>query len=314
MNNRVNSLLMNWGNQILELDLILRKYWDTIDFVKLTTAWIISEGYSNDYSNCFSNNEIQKIVKMCNEFWVNTYLWWWVIEDGYKNWNFNLNEFIKKLKLLWINTVEISNRYWLWISDKEYRQLIISFKSEFENILIEIWSKWANIPKNPYSDYQKWLEDIEIAEELWVNKIIVEWWKWQVWFYNKQGQVITLLLWIILEKAFKDFWKNWVIIEAYEEKSRNYLLNLFWSNINIWNIPVWLWHLKKLEPKRLELISILQQNEEKLWIIIKEVLKISKIHNINPNLLLFDNKMCNIDLREWLNKELYRELEKICKL
>lgn len=272
------------------LDIYKWELWKTIDLVKIASQ-AITDYWCRD-------SDITYLSSKLREVWIWCYLWWWVTEKWIKRiW---LSYTIKSLKSKWVSAIEISRDDWEKRSEKEFKQLVRQLSQEFESVIVEIWTKEYN---DAFSkDYKAWEESINIALESEADSVIIEWWMWAYWIFDKNSRVKTLLFLYLIRKYLKSWSNKEIIIETWTRKLQKYIISLLWPNVKLWNIPLITselmptWDVPYLNNLREDSKNTYSSNLlDSFFELIDIIFALCEENNIDPNYFFFSERFYDLD-------------------
>lgn len=288
---RNNSLIVFDSDDIeIAWDIIQSWALETIKYVKFH-SWSLMD----------RDIDIWEAVESVQEFtmkWIECYVWWWVIDSDLDFYSFKTT--IENIKRLWIEIVEVTNSEWRLANPKKIEEVINILSWEFDKILIEVWTKddYDKFSK----DYDAWNRAIDNAVESGADEIVIEWWMWNVGIYTDENETKTLLLANILKRLKENGYQDKVIIEAWNKTLQSNIINLFWSDVTLWNIqPHNLWFVNYMRKQLISQKGLLEEFSE----LIDMLFKLCKKHKIDPNYFFFNNKFYD------LNRNLQRHIKTI---
>jgi phosphosulfolactate synthase (CoM biosynthesis protein A) len=259
----------------------------TIDLVKITTI-VVTERRIDEWL-------IRELVLEAKRNWANTYIGGWVLEraiNAEKHW-YLLEHFQK----LWIDIVEFSSTGLWGIKSDEIARFVEYLKESFSRVLLEIWSKAEGVYTRDYKAWKQALDDAMLTQ---ADEIILEWWVWKVWTYDRNGKVKTLLIAYLVNRFQEKGNNKKIILESIKLKAQSYLIWLFWPSIKIWNISPkydwnWNWNLSSVNQKRSENLDYTSESLNRIFELIDLIFIICEENNIDPNYFFFNENYYNMD-------------------
>jgi len=299
-----------------DIDLIMWNSLDDVKYIKMSS--LTKEKW------WFDKNKIIKNIQEFTKKWVDCYIWWWLFDSHWSH--EDIKQVAKEMTNLWIKTVEITNSEWNLMVPTFFQETMNILRWEFEKVLIEIWTK--NFTRFNI-DYKIREKAIENAIENFADEIIVEWWwSWNVWIYDKNCKIKSLLLSNIIKKIEELGYKDKYIIESSLPTHQINITQNFWEDIQLWNIlPLFYKYINSIRSWNIskEEFNKLKYNYQRLWLLwlfnielnnqnnttkndffwlINKLFELALKNNIDPNSIFFDEELYNInwDIKTTINR------------
>lgn len=267
-----NSLILFNNRNIVD---ILATKPNNLDYIKFHSWSILNE----DFNKWLLIDSIKEFTSN----WIKSYIGGGVFDSKY-----NKKEFlwvVKKIKELWLNTVEINSCEWKFTSPIIFSEVMKILCWEFEKVLVEIWIK-SNC--DIFSrDYKPWINALDDLAEFQVSEIVIEWGMWICWIYSSKKYLKILLLFTIIKKLIEIGYQEKFIIESALNIHQYDLINLFWSDVKLWNITT----------NCVNIIEDIRQTSKgkqnffkEFSSIIDEIFDFCKKYKLEPNYFLFNEE------------------------